>query len=400
MTTTTNNHFQPTYLQAYKYNSYLADCIAKIWETKPEDDFITLKDFPKDIEKYKMKYRRENLDKILEERLTTLEEENHRLLETKKSNSSIINTRQTKYAFVPEYKDIMFCGIEVNCRLITSNKTTANTTYNLVRVGGITFKGKNKLRFDHLINRCKNELETNFNENITEINSTAMYIGNHLVYKCPWKCQDILNNLKDNPNSESSRYFIDSKDCICFYKRQIIGQGFYPYVDPKNDDDKNEYNIHINNNDYVFDNIFFKNNMILGVNKLNISYEPNFLNIVGNDVCTALISFSLDYVGVTGQGLSLYLKPLDQGIIYATNLDSSENFPSAKRYLEDQLHFNNKIINILKTKHQIIVPQDDEPVPHRNDDEEPTSKKIKLEQKQQNDDYHNQIDEALKALNP
>ena len=340
--------FIPTNVKDYKYDSHILNEIKSLVEISQNNgEDYALSKYPSNIKKYSMKERRKTQTDVLEEFLEKLYENKTRMLEVKKNYLSYTSSSpQQKYSFTNGFEKINLKAVEVNCRLITMNKIISQggetMKCNLSRIGNIVFKGKMNDLINNLLSKCCEELEEHFNVGVRDINSVAMYVNDH-SNSCPWKCLTIKNKMKmdcldidtDNPH-------------ICFYKRQLFGQGFYPYVDDDDNDDEEEeddyYNILKNDEEkFLFDGLFF-NHEVLGIMKKEIDFNAdNFITANINEVCTALINFHFDYVGVTQGGLNLYLKCNKNDIVYCTNVNKSCDIPSASDYLERILYEDENI---------------------------------------------------------
>ena len=213
------------------------------------------------------------------------------------------------------------------------------------------FKGELKSIIDELLEKCKKELTETYRQKITEIKMAAMYIPEHNDNLCGWECVRLEKNIQKTPEYSSffnleennnSNYNTRNKP-LCYYKRQLIGQEIIPFVDDDDADDDGNNNgegnlISCKQNEHVFDNLFFMKNELCGIKKHKIRFTPNFLNTVDRDECSALLGFTLDYVGVTTDRMNLYLKPLSgDNPIYCTNVSSSKDLPKASKYLEEEL---------------------------------------------------------------
>ena len=367
----------------YKYKETITKII-NILRKNDNDDTANLElySYPKkckvDYKKYLLKKRRIQLSESLDRVLNELYDSNYRILEMSKSSST--TNVQVKYTFTKQFKDILIKGLEVNCRMITSDSfsSSSNTTsYKLSRIGNITFKGRFKDIFDKLMTKCKEEIAykyANDNQSLS-IRSAAMYVPDHNDVSCYWPCQNIEDFMKNDSknffNSESiNDYsgggggggfgggFSSSIERItCFSNRQIIGQEILPFIYDEEDDDDDDDNdndddddddeddekddiIPNKQNNFLFDNLFFKANddELLGIKREYINYKPNFLSVVDTDDCTALISFTLHSIGQSSSGLNLYLKPIKNCPIYCTNIESVKKLPNAKSYLEELVY--------------------------------------------------------------
>ena len=432
----------------FTYDIYLAEMIKNLWKKNDDDDNNTttkhkLSKFPLSLQPYIMKNRRLRIENELKEKLNNLYNEGHPILEMKRSLYNL-NSMQSKYAFTDEFSKTIIKGVEVNCRMVTTNlvnnqsgpgvginssssSSFSSSSYNLMRIGNITFKGNFKTVIDELMEKCKKELQEKFHHKITEIKSAAMYVPEHNGNLCGWDCVKLEKNIKKN--SEYSKFFnslaaTEENDYrhkpLCYYKRQLIGQEIVPFADINDDDDENKDNnnneelISCKQNEFIFDHLFFDKNELCGIKKHPIRYTPNFLNTVDRDECSALLSFSLDYIGVTSDRMNLYLKPLPgDNPIYCTNVSSSNNFYTASKFLNEQLFTNINVVNILKNEYKIKIPkyiedyhdkQKDAVVEEEEDDDDDDEKEEKMKKKKNNNNKRkfkssNNTDKKFKKYN-
>ena len=373
----------------HKNDLYLAEKISQLMKdisNDSDDDNYTipkLMNYPMEIKDNSVKKRRLGIIKYLKQELNNLYKKNERILIKKLNQKTSI---QNKYAFTGKYRKILIKGLEVNCRMITTNmnqnaspSSSTITSYNLSRIANIIFKGDFQNIIDELMEKCKEELQSKFSEDVNEIKSAAMYIPQHNESTCGWKhnmCFNIDKNIKklksyksffNNSNNDISNnshdFFFDDFKPLCFYVRQLIGQELIPYVEDNNDDDdthdddNDECYISFKENEYIFDNLFFDKKELLGIKKIEINHTPNFLDTVNREDCTALISFSLDYIGVTNGRMNLYLKSLNDCPIYCTNVSSSNKLSNASNYLEEVLYNNKNVVEILEKKYKKKIPK-------------------------------------------
>ena len=304
-TTTTNNNNNNNkfeYFQSservpdFKRTNDLANKIVEMWIDN-DDDELKLLDYPKNLKDYKNKTRRHFIEQNFNSKLGKLYKKNIRILNLKPKMMTS-NSLQNKYNFTDEFKKIIIKGIEVNCRMITTNilssgssssLSSSSFSYNLTRIANITFKGNMHNIINNLLEKCKIELQKIYCESVNEIKSIAMYVPLHNDSLCCWPCSQIEANIKkrdkykvffkssnnnnnNNNNNDNNYYsiFDHSNKPLCYNTRQIIGQEIIPYVD-NNDDDNDDNNNNDNDNDnsddddndeeYVFDNLFYKDEL-------------------------------------------------------------------------------------------------------------------------------------------
>lgn len=342
--------------------------------------------YPKEIEKFKIRNQREGRLASAKEKLDKLYDENKRILFHKKANKP---QNQEKYVFSQEFQKIFFKGIEVSCRMITStiNNNTNRTEYNLSRVADIKFKGDVQNMIDKLLEKCKEELETKHDTKVINIHSTAIYVRNHSLLNCPLpcniikrKCYNRHKHIYQAVEKKRERERDENKsDEICFGNRQLLGQSLIPYL--AEESSTNEEDI-MNNNVYVFDNMFLDQNCRLkGIERLHIREDgPNFLDTVDNLSCNALISFNLSSIGVTQSGMNLYL---DTSIypIYCTKANNQNEITEhASQYLEDLCFSKDKLKTLIKDKKGIDLFAIEEDF---IDIDEPKTKRLKIEDEEE-----------------
>ena len=265
---------------------------------------------------------------------------------TPKPSSNL--SHQIRYNFTEEFSKTNFNLIEVTCRLISQVET--KDSFNLARIGCITFKGKLKAIIDKLLEQCKQELNTKHNQNVIGSYLSATYIGEHKFGSCQWPC----NKIQDIMKKKYEKYFSNhsSEKPVCFKKRQIIGQYLVPYIGKTNnnnidDDDENET--------FIFDGMFVDGDgNLAGIKKDKIYYnDVYFLDIIDMDACTALMSFSLSHVGITSNHITIYLQNNGKHGIYCTNAMCASDIPNASDYLEQQCYSNISLQKYLETNHKI-----------------------------------------------
>ena len=286
----------------------MADILKNLWKNNnnnnDEDDHYynvnNLSNFPLTIKDYKFKNRRIQMENELKKKLHSLYSEGKDILEIKRTPSNS-NSMQIKYAFTDDYSKIILKGVEVNCRMITSNMvsqggggcggggyaSSSSSSYDLSRIGNIVFKGELKSIIDELLEKSKKELTETYRQKITEIKTAAMYIPEHNDNLCGWECVRLEKNIPKTPEYSSffnleennSNYNTRNKP-LCYHKRQLIGQEIIPFVDDdddNNDNDNGEGNfISCKQNEHVFDNLFSMKNELCGIKKHHIRFTPNF----------------------------------------------------------------------------------------------------------------------------
>ena len=194
---------------AYTFDYYLAESINNLWKRNNNDNnnddddnnkfnVNILSNVPLDYRKYKLKNRCIEMEKILKDTLQEFYNKGEDILNIKRPipNSKSI---QTKYSFTDKFSKIILKAVEVNCRMITTNMANQGgsiSSYNLSRIGNITFKGEMKLIIDELMEKCKRELEEKFCHKITTIRNAAMYIPEHKDQTCGWRCVKLEENIK------------------------------------------------------------------------------------------------------------------------------------------------------------------------------------------------------------
>ena len=403
------------------YNKSLCNTINSLTDENEEKDDGIFKNFDLELqsypkrnraykEKFLLKTRRNILSNTLEKCFAKLyASKNCKILDM--SKVPIAKSGQIRYTFTKKFSDMVIKGVEVNCRMITTVMNSANYSFNLSRIGNITFKGKFKKIFDELMINCKNEIEK-FDDQAYTIRSAAMYIRPHNENLCKWPCDEIEKFMKnecnflnsDNSNENNDNQFFDNKTCICFSSRQLIGQEIIPFIYDDDDNNEEEDNNECNDEDdllptkhnFLLDNLFFDSNdgELCGIKREHVKYKPNFLNTVDSDDCTALISFTLQSVGKNAGGLNLYLKPVKNFPIYCTNIDSVNKLPNAKQYLEEIMYNDNN--SILQNLREDIKKRMSK---HIFNKDEPIAKKIKKEEEEEEEEEKENNDEDDKCIN-
>ena len=371
-----------TMLHQKQHNQHIAQNIKELWNNYDADNdsnyIPNFSNYPSKIKDNTIKNRRLIMYEILENKLNTLYENESQIMEMKKTQMTT-KSMQNKYYFTQKFRDIVINGLEVNCRMITTNQGQTNQSYNLTRIGGITFKGKFKDLIEKLMEKCKTEITTKYGEKINEIKSAVMYMSYHSsapFSKCKWDCNAIERTIRKKPyynnffknqatnvtdiGEKNNIYINNESNSLCYYDRQILGQSLIPFVYDDNDDDDEESSNNIissanDENTFIFDDMFMVQNTIAGISIYPIRAEPNFFDTVDRNACTALISFSLFYIGVTNGCMNLYLKCQPDRITYCTNVSSVRDIPKVSNYLIQQMYSNPQIIDILENRHKMII---------------------------------------------
>ena len=367
-----NQSFIPTCINEWKYNKGL---VSKITSLLPESfkkgDEVELLDFPppEKCALTPIKQKRELVNKRLGEKLQTLyKDKDLKLLSLKRPTGNANVSAQERYEFNTKISSIQISNVEVTCRMATSNAISmGNMTYKLSRIGSIKFKGEMKQIMETLLDKCVEELDMIKKGNVRERHPAALYAGDH-SFHCPWPCGAIQEAMMEdkpeffsNPTDSGGFLKIPSNtksNKLCFYKRQLIGQGFIPYIDRRGNIPplRNEENDLVDNDEddeqFIFDNMFIDHDgKLAGVMRSPIEVNaPNFLSTVDMTETTALLSFKLHFVGITQGGMNLYLKPSDNNVIYCTKSSMSNEIESASDFLENQLHTSEKIQKSLPSK--------------------------------------------------
>ena len=246
--------------------------------------------------------------------------------------------KQTKYAFSEKYKMITFKGVEINCRMITTQASKAfggeEDKYNISRIGDIRFKSKTMQDiFTTIADRVREEVNL-YNPNaIVKIHNCAIYARDHAYgNNCYINCPRISKTLKTMDTYKD--YFSCNVDQTienkaCYSQRQVIGEQFIPYIDKSDKTDSMD--------GLIFDNMYVNpNGNLYGEARNRLLDEKrerslNFFDTVSREPATAFLTFRLDYVGVAQQGMTIYLAP--HSVIYCTTLSSSLAMDSASEFL-------------------------------------------------------------------
>ena len=340
--------FHPTSVNRFRYTSYLANAVvALIPEPRGDLTNVQLLSHPPDLNSRRIRDKRFKVTAQFKQKLEELYKKDTKILQRRPSlvNS---NNNQPKYDFTKEFKAPVLNFVEVTCRIITND--FGGKGYNLSRIGTIMFKGEMREIISDLQERCRKELNEKHFETVVGAYPSAAYVREHKVICCPWRCGEIHDAVKD----EYPEYFKEycHQHPICFHKRQLLGQGLVPYIarpEEENDDDDNECEV------FIFDNMFEdKSGDLAGIKKDAINYhDPNFLTIVDRDACTALMTVSLDYVGISGNNLSIYFSCNNSKVIYCTNSLRCNDIQSASDYLDQTCYTNKKLQNHLEQHHKI-----------------------------------------------
>ena len=290
-----------------------------------------------------------------------------------------------------------FRAVEVSCRVISHFEGSQDNSNgkniggkipndskntNLNRIGNIKFKGDLHGLIENLLNKCISIIKKHMPK-VNEVQNDAVcYINSRWCNHLPslnWSCRKIENIAIENDetirklyNSHAQQMYkneISGEPHLCFFQRQMIGHAFLPFIDLNDSISKGNtidancdgddmikideegrievksdyfYQQPTNNDNLLFDNVFISctgnlkediKRSVWGIYKKDINcVTDNFLT-VGNGVCSALMDFSLDRIGLTGSGINLYIKPLPNAPIYFTNVKSEIEIPSAGEYL-------------------------------------------------------------------
>ena len=345
-----SNVFHPTSLNRFKYTSYLADAVvALIPEPRGDLTNVQLLSHPPHLNSRRIRDKRFKVTAQFKRKLEALYKKDTKILQRRPSvlNS---NNNQPKYDFTKEFKAPILNFVEVTCRIITND--FGGKGYNLSRIGTIMFKGEMRDIISDLQERCQKELNEKYVETVVGAYPSAAYVREHKCICCPWQCREIQLAAKHEYPDYFKEYH--HQNPICFHKRQLLGQGLVPYiaepVEENNDDgdDDNESEV------FIFDNMFEdRDGDLAGIKKDVINYDPNFLTIVDRDACTALMTVSLDYVGISGNNLTIYFSCNNSKVIYCTNSLRCNDIQSASDYLDQTCYTNKKLQNHLEQHHKI-----------------------------------------------
>ena len=306
------------------------------------------------------------------------------------------NKYMTNYSFRPEIAGFNLRAVEVTCRMFShydggslnvggnSGKPDSSNT-NLGRIGSIKFKGELQNVINQLLVECMSYMTMKRGE--PNKNDAVCYTSQrccHPPYINDWPCKRIEKVTLDH-NENVQNYYAShhqstgsGKDInTCFFQRQPIGQAFVPYIDLsdwKNDslienfsnydetneekksialDDESYFYQSVGDDGFVFNNLFisYTNNLVTdaskglsGIYKKDIRCDADNFLTMGNCVCTALIDFQLDKIGVcNGSGnINLYIKPRIGTPILCTSAKSEIDIPTAREYLTNLLLENPK----------------------------------------------------------
>ena len=337
-------------------NELVNKTLELVRERKDDDDVYDVSNFyflshPEKINKNSLKLRRQIVTRTLKERLQELydkEEENIFIAQMTSSKN-----HQDKFILNPYFKAIHVAGVEVNCSMVSSNENK----YNVSKVNRIQFKGEMANIMTEFQNRCKREIESTFKRTVNDIFQPAAYAKEHNEIACKWPCEQILQAC-----AGKFSHLLDSMDSkerskICFYNRQVIGQGIIPYIarpnetDDDQDQDEGIMNC-VNTSSFVFDNMFMDNKCdIMGIDQPVVNLTgTNFLDTEGRERCSALMSFNLSHVGITSNGgMTLYLNT-GHTKMYCTMAHSDSDITSCSEYLENEALHDKDIQSIIKTR--------------------------------------------------
>ena len=260
----------------------------------------------------------------------------------------------------------------------------------LFKISSIKFKGELQEILEGLVKDCLETMPKCGLSSKTQVNNLKLYDAmaytstrcNHPNFP-DWPCKAIEKmTLEKQPKlkpfhqqhiEKNKERNADADINLCFYGRQPIGYAFLPFIDIDNSqkhkseevilgqfpEELTEYNgtetdkinveldeeyfcesVKIENN-FIFDNIFIgmSTNMaadieksLMGIYKTKINYEAdNFLSM-GNDVCSALLDFTIHRIGVSRNGVNLNLL-LKDSPVFCTKATCENNIPSAREYL-------------------------------------------------------------------
>ena len=248
------HHFIPDCINKFKYNEYIMKEINAL--IKEDPNYINLHSYPPKYKTNKsilsLRDLRSKQAKLLKVKFNQYytANENINILTQKKSFGGGSSYEQIRYTFREELSNIYFKGVEVNCRLITQSKKNDNTSYNLSRIGSIEFKGEIKVLINDLLERCQKELIEKHSTPVPAILLSAAYIREHLR-TCKWDCFGIQNYCTTKNINRYGHFFNNSTEkdkTICFYTRQLIGQGFFPYVKSEDESENKTDDTYIKNN--------------------------------------------------------------------------------------------------------------------------------------------------------
>lgn len=347
------------------YNRDLIENSLKVFEKRTEEEMSNneyninnykVLRYPRELEDYRIYNRRKAFIPILKDKLKELYDKEDAILQPAKTQSGQI---QRKYYFTPSFRNIRFKWIESTCYIVTSIKATeTKISYNISRVGDVRFKGELQDIITNLVEKCKEELLAKYEKNINTINSTAFYVSDHKNYGgCTWNCEQILKTCH---KPDRAKHILDNVTNnvvprVCFRTRQVVGQSIIPYIGEEIEKSKELLEDSINDDEsFVFDNFFVnKNDTLAGIKKDTVKLDDiNFLDLVDNSSCNALLNFNLSYIGVTTSGMNLYLTPTDS-IVYCTKANNQNDILNASKFLEHQTFNNESLRNLIEKKKDI-----------------------------------------------
>ena len=298
-------------------------------------------------------------------------------------------------------------GSQDNSSGKNSGGNETNST-NLTRIGNIKFKGPLQNLIEELLRKCISIMKRHVQKVTESLNDAICYINSRCYSHPPslnWCCRKIKSAAIQNPNvkelyskhqqqMKNNGNIIGSTEHFCFFQRQMFGHAFLPFIDlngsiskdnNKNidaDDDENGNDDNNNNkiemdeegrlievdpnyyyqqptvkDELLFDNLFISciGNMkedvkrsVWGLYKKDVNYEKDNFLAVGNCVCSALMDFTLEKIGLSATGINLYIKPMLTAPIYFTNVKSEIEIPSAGEYLTslclENKHYQDKLV--------------------------------------------------------
>ena len=312
-----------------------------------------------------------------------------------------------------------FRSIEISCRMMSYFEANTNTTgsvvnnennnVNLNRISNIKFKGEFGNVIQDLLEKCLEEIVgiTDSDRSQMKIFSPAAYVSSRCSDSCTFPCLDI-EKATCQRNSKCENLFSlyrqklnmdslgdDKKNPVCcFYRRQLLGTSFFPYIseDEDNDDDGGggggvDNNILSHYHSYyteevsphttcIFDNFYIQcsnnilkdlNASILGVENNYGSYDDENFLTGETSIYSALIDFNMERIGLSGNGIVLYLNLLQTSApVYYTNVNNANAIISAKEHLtnlcfEKDIYKNYLLSRGLVSKESFITKNDDAP---------------------------------------
>ena len=288
-----------------------------------------LMDIPEQFKQKKFKtiksYRESQLKNFIKI-LQNLYDNNERLVSLAPNSKS---TTQQFFNLHENIAKINFRSVEVSCRMISNfeprintssrtgncNNDNSNSNINLNRLTNIKFKGEFDKVINELLEKCLKTISevVNCDKTKMKIFSPAAYLPFRCSEFCHFPCKKIedatvamdtkyknLISSYRNKLTETSNYNSDINPVCCFYKRQILGKTFFPFIEQNNIDsiciensieedpteDPSYFSGNISpHNDMIFDNfyIYCSGNMKLDLEKsiMGITKKiANFLMII------------------------------------------------------------------------------------------------------------------------